>query len=160
MDYFQQSESASGPSFCRQCGALLQLPESNTIVCDACGLRCRYQGALPAPRPHGGAEGPHFPVDSAGEAARCDAGRLRRAPDLAKLEVVTQSSEKPVQAWLKQEMGAQEDQGRARAKVDEECPSCGHKGLYFYTMQLRSADEGSTVFYECDECGHKFSVNN
>eukprot|EP00033_Pygsuia_biforma_P002173 GCRY01002408.1.p1 GENE.GCRY01002408.1~~GCRY01002408.1.p1 ORF type:complete len:127 (+),score=12.13 GCRY01002408.1:131-511(+) len=49
---------------------------------------------------------------------------------------------------------------KERAKVNEKCPECGHLGLLFYTMQLRSADEGQTVFYECEECKHKFSVNN
>ena len=49
---------------------------------------------------------------------------------------------------------------RTRATVDEDCPQCGHHGLEFYTLQLRSADEGQTVFYECIQCGHKYSQNN
>ena len=47
-----------------------------------------------------------------------------------------------------------------RATVEEECPACGHMELEFYTMQMRSVDEGQTVFYECLKCGHKFSQNN
>ena len=50
--------------------------------------------------------------------------------------------------------------GRTRATVDETCPKCGHEGLEFYTLQLRSADEGQTVFYECPECSYKYSQNN
>lgn len=49
---------------------------------------------------------------------------------------------------------------RTRATVEERCPDCDHMGLEYYTMQLRSADEGQTVFYECLECGHKHSTNN
>lgn len=29
-----------------------------------------------------------------------------------------------------------------QATVDEDCPKCGHHQLEYYTMQLRSADEG------------------
>jgi len=43
--------------------------------------------------------------------------------------------------------------------VDEECPKCKNPKMYFYTMQMRSADEGQTVFYECMKCEHKFSEN-
>ena len=42
----------------------------------------------------------------------------------------------------------------------ERCPKCDHPELNYYTMQLRSADEGQTVFYECSACNHNFSVNN
>ena len=45
-------------------------------------------------------------------------------------------------------------------QVEECCPKCGHEGLEFYTLQLRSADEGQTVFYECPECAYKYSTNN
>ena len=56
--------------------------------------------------------------------------------------------------------GVVKDVTRERAVVDEKCPKCSHKGLNFYTMQLRSVDEGQTVFYECPKCGHTFSQNN
>ena len=38
-------------------------------------------------------------------------------------------------------------------QVDEECPRCKNPQMSFYTVQLRSVDEGSTVFYKCLKCG-------
>lgn len=43
--------------------------------------------------------------------------------------------------------------------VNEDCPECDSKQMYYMTRQMRSADEGQTVFYECVGCGHKFTVN-
>mmetsp|Transcript_18189 Transcript_18189/g.39780 ORF Transcript_18189/g.39780 Transcript_18189/m.39780 type:complete len:124 (-) Transcript_18189:267-638(-) len=60
--------------------------------------------------------------------------------------------------WVGSE--AVSDKMRQHALVDEKCPKCNHPQLEYYTMQLRSADEGQTVFYECPKCKHKFSVNN
>lgn len=47
-----------------------------------------------------------------------------------------------------------------RVTVKERCPECGNKTMYFYTRQMRSADEGETVFYECPKCAFKTSANN
>lgn len=43
--------------------------------------------------------------------------------------------------------------------IDKDCPECGRKEMFFHTKQLRSADEGTTVFYRC-ECGYKENTNN
>jgi DNA-directed RNA polymerase I subunit RPA12 len=47
-----------------------------------------------------------------------------------------------------------------QATVEEDCPKCGHGIARFTTAQLRSADEGSTVFYTCVACGLKWRQNN
>ena len=39
--------------------------------------------------------------------------------------------------------------GEARASVQEACPKCQHGVSWFKSVQMRSADEGETVFYEC-----------
>lgn len=49
---------------------------------------------------------------------------------------------------------------KVRARINEECPRCSHPEMLFHTAQLRSADEGQTIFYNCERCGHSFSVNS
>lgn len=43
---------------------------------------------------------------------------------------------------------------KTTALIQETCPQCGRTEMTYYTLQLRSADEGTTVFYSC-ECGYK-----
>ena len=40
--------------------------------------------------------------------------------------------------------------------VEEECPKCGNKKAYFWTMQTRTSDEAETKFYKCTKCGHTY----
>ncbi|KAH0608125.1 uncharacterized protein H6S33_002177 [Morchella sextelata] len=48
---------------------------------------------------------------------------------------------------------------QTEAEIKQTCPECGREKMWFYTLQLRSADEGATVFYRC-ECGYRFNTNN
>jgi DNA-directed RNA polymerase I subunit RPA12 len=44
--------------------------------------------------------------------------------------------------------------------VEMECPKCKHNRMSYKTLQLRSADEGQTVFFSCLKCGAQFSENS
>ena len=44
--------------------------------------------------------------------------------------------------------------------VEEDCPRCGSHVAYYRTMQLRSADEGQTIFYTCVSCRWKWKQDS
>ncbi|BAP70849.1 hypothetical protein KMAR_30044 [Kluyveromyces marxianus] len=46
------------------------------------------------------------------------------------------------------------------AIINERCPKCDNDKMHYHTLQLRSADEGATVFYTCTSCGYRFRTNN
>lgn len=46
------------------------------------------------------------------------------------------------------------------ATIKEKCPQCGNEEMSYHTLQLRSADEGLTVFYTCTKCNYRFRTNN
>ncbi|KYK59275.1 hypothetical protein DCS_00405 [Drechmeria coniospora] len=48
---------------------------------------------------------------------------------------------------------------QTETSVFERCPSCGREEVKYTTVQLRGADEGSTVIYSC-ECGNSWNENN
>lgn len=44
--------------------------------------------------------------------------------------------------------------------VERKCPRCGNDKMSYATLQLRSADEGQTVFYTCTKCSFKETENS
>lgn len=44
--------------------------------------------------------------------------------------------------------------------VERRCPRCGCDTMSYASLQLRSADEGQTVFYTCTKCQFKETENS
>jgi DNA-directed RNA polymerase, subunit M/Transcription elongation factor TFIIS len=44
-----------------------------------------------------------------------------------------------------------------RIDTNMDCPKCGKRGVRYSEVQQRSADEGSTIIYNCD-CGERCAV--
>lgn len=81
------------------------------------------------------------------------------------LKIVTKSSENAFPSRLKLKKSLvkttlSSEEVEKGAIIKEKCPQCGHNEMKYYTLQLRSADEGATVFYSCTECDYRFKVNN
>ncbi|KAK4458936.1 hypothetical protein QBC42DRAFT_16210 [Cladorrhinum samala] len=46
-----------------------------------------------------------------------------------------------------------------RIDANTDCPKCGKRGVRYSEVQQRSADEGSTIIYNCD-CGERCVLMN
>ncbi|KAI7937105.1 hypothetical protein MJO28_016004 [Puccinia striiformis f. sp. tritici] len=120
--------------FCESCGNLLSLPEhhsrSSTIRCAHCK------------------QSQKFNIQE-------------------ELAIVTRSNPNAFPSILRQKRtlvqnttnsaGHQNDPAAAPL-MDESCPKCNNPQMRYHTLQLRSADEGTTVFYECPNCRQARSV--
>jgi DNA-directed RNA polymerase I subunit RPA12 len=73
-------------------------------------------------------------------------------------EVITQSKPSDFPSPLRQKLSnvqvVERHKVQTEAKTKQTCPKCGNLEVFFTTAQIRSADEGSTVFYRCS-CGFK-----
>lgn len=55
----------------------------------------------------------------------------------------------------------EDDEDEAEGPViDRKCPKCSNNKMSYATLQLRSADEGQTVFYTCTKCSFKETENS
>lgn len=53
------------------------------------------------------------------------------------------------------------EDAKAQATTNMLCDKCGtEQEVRYYEQQLRSADEGTTVFYTCTACGNRWNTNN
>ena len=98
-----------------------------------------------------------LPVATVGRTTKCGKCSTESAASAGRV-VVTESAERVERPW-ETEVQDEADALAARATIKEDCPECGHNELSFHTAQLRSADEGQTIFFTCLKCAHKFSVN-
>ena len=139
--------------FCQQCGAIMDLPRTlgENVACRICGTITPCQGA----------RAPLLPFFHAHTLTVFYSRMIAVFMDVV---ICSESHERIVEddAFDPENSAAAQQQRSepVRATTKEECPKCKHPELQFYTMQLRSADEGQTIFYECPQCGHKFSTNS
>ncbi|KAK6619200.1 hypothetical protein RUM43_009325 [Polyplax serrata] len=57
-------------------------------------------------------------------------------------------------------VGSASSQKSTGPVVERRCAKCGNDIMSYATLQLRSADEGQTVFYTCTKCGYKETENS
>ncbi|KAI9015099.1 transcription factor S-II-domain-containing protein [Gaertneriomyces semiglobifer] len=109
------------------------------------------------------------PPAGAEENVACEVcGGVVFASAFESVEVVTRSRPGafPDKPTIRNEDDEEEDEDRTSkhlrhgATVKEKCPKCDNPEMVFHTAQLRSADEGQTVFYSCVKCGYKYRVNS
>lgn len=79
--------------------------------------------------------------------------------DTAASKILTTTKPSAFPSLLRQKRSAiqtiKQSDRQSDAVIQETCPECGRKEVRYSQAQLRGADEGTTIFYNC-ECGHKF----
>ena len=131
--------------FCTDCGNLLDGSSGDKeaiLICEVCGAENKgvhkHWGVL-----------------------QCYSVRLmeNHFTDTSSTTVTTRSRPSAFPSALRSKRSAvqtlTEEDVQTTATIRQTCPECGREEMRYYTLQLRSADEGSTVFYSC-ECGYKY----
>ncbi|KAI0344174.1 DNA-directed RNA polymerase I kDa polypeptide [Trametopsis cervina] len=104
-----------------------------------------------------------LPRDDQNEVLCEQCGHAEPASSYENIEIITRSHPDAFPSALRQKSKTQtktHNSEDALLKVTEKCPNCGHMEAFSKEMQLRSADEGSTILYTCIACRHGWRVNN
>jgi len=128
---------AMAPRFCTDCGNILDISSEETVRCDCCGTNNESLCKLPL----------CFPALLIG-----------MATDKNRFETTTTTSNNFPSA-LREKLTSKTQQLTSKdfedtQKISRECPKCGAKEMSWSAVQLRSADEGTTIFYRC-ACGYR-----
>ncbi|KPM44365.1 hypothetical protein AK830_g2159 [Neonectria ditissima] len=84
--------------------------------------------------------------------------------DTGSKSIVTQTKPSDFPSFLRQKLqssvqAVEKHNIQTQSTVRQTCPNCGQEEVKYSNVQLRGADEGSTVIYSCD-CGHSWHENN
>ena len=81
------------------------------------------------------------------------------SPDTVPQTIVSESKPSTFPSALRAKRSAVQtlsaEDRKTEAITEHTCARCGRTEMFYTTVQLRSADEGSTVFYRC-VCGYKY----
>lgn len=141
--------------FCRQCRTLLHNPNDQEWV--ECGVCKHKHPAVDFESPLNTITTESRPNRLLQFVKRQQAALLHSKQQGSQHQMSSKNDNDAKGAWS--ESKNEEREHNAGATIREKCPKCGNPEMNFHTMQLRSADEGQTVFYSCPKCAHKFSVN-
>lgn len=124
----------AAPGFCSDCGSILPLlREKGNVSCYACSRTCAPEGS-----------NKHILIHKEIYVSFSVFGDMEvkytihfntiqdRASNMSQTKDKKDQPEGPV--------------------VERRCPACGNDKMSYATLQLRSADEGQTVFYTCTRC--------